>query len=98
MCYSENSVILTDVVKPNSKGQIIIPVKFRKKLNLTQDDNVVLTLNDKNEVILKVEKRPSYLSLAGSVKVVAEDNRSWEEIRQGHYDELAEKVSWEGKE
>ena len=50
------------------KGQVTIPVKVRKILNLKRGDQVRFVVNRKKEVKLKPTKRFSIMSLYGSLK------------------------------
>ncbi len=39
--------------KVSSKGQVVIPVEFRRKLGLQDGDQVTIDVNDNNELVLK---------------------------------------------
>ncbi len=39
--------------KVSSKGQVVIPVELRRKLDLQDGDQVTIDVNDNNELVLK---------------------------------------------
>ncbi|MGJ9384924.1 AbrB/MazE/SpoVT family DNA-binding domain-containing protein [Salipaludibacillus sp. CF4.18] len=81
----------------NSKGQVTIPIKLRKQLNMNTGDTILFKETNDNELILKVEKKYSLLSVIGALPVKRESNKPWEDIIQETRDEMAEKISKEGK-
>ncbi|MGX6428273.1 AbrB/MazE/SpoVT family DNA-binding domain-containing protein [Levilactobacillus yonginensis] len=54
-----NPIKDSKIVKISSKGQVIIPLEFRRELNLAGGTQLVIALNDEGQMIL--QKLPSSL-------------------------------------
>ncbi|MCF6093254.1 type II toxin-antitoxin system PrlF family antitoxin [Microaerobacter geothermalis] len=75
----------------SKKGQITIPVKIREYIHADIGDQIQFVLNEAGEVVVKVIKPDSLLSLFGSMPPRGErENKTWEEIRQQARDEMVE--------
>ncbi len=51
----------------SSKGQVTIPVKIREMLDAEYGDKIQFSQNDQNEIIIKLIKKDTLLSLFGSL-------------------------------
>lgn len=80
-----------------SKGQVTIPIKIREKFKMMTGDEIIFDTNDKDELVVKIEKKPSLLSLLGAVRTTGSLG-DWENTRKESQEELADKISLEGKE
>lgn len=54
-----DSVKNSETVKVSSKGQVVIPAIFRKRMNISSGDQLGVTLNEDGKLVL--EKLPSSL-------------------------------------
>jgi len=64
--------------KVTSKGQVTVPKSVRDALGLEEGDLVLFRVEGKRAVL---SKTPSFLDLAGSVKVpAAKRNVAWDEV------------------
>ncbi|WP_367294987.1 AbrB/MazE/SpoVT family DNA-binding domain-containing protein [Levilactobacillus yonginensis] len=77
-----DSVKNSETVKVSSKGQVVIPSIFRKRMNISSGDQLGVTLNEDGQLVL--EKLPSSLDwkeLIAGIPVERVDIDS-----NGHYD------------
>lgn len=66
----------------SSKGQVTIPVKIREMLDAEYGDKIQFSQNDQNEIIIKVIKKDTLLSLFGSLPPKGEQgSKDWNTIR-----------------
>ncbi len=76
----------TSSVSP--KGQITLPADLRKELEIEPKDVVVIVLEDGK---IRVEKAEAELLSGFGVIPMPNDTRSWEEIEQDVFDDVAER-------
>ncbi|MBI2595171.1 AbrB/MazE/SpoVT family DNA-binding domain-containing protein [Candidatus Daviesbacteria bacterium] len=62
------------------KGQVTIPVKIRKMLNLKRGDQVKFQVTHKKEVKIKPAKRSSIMYLYGSLRSKVKPNLSGQKL------------------
>lgn len=84
--FKFNKTYYTSSVSP--KGQITLPVEFRKVLDIEPKDVVVITVEGDT---ISIEKAASQLLSGFGVVSVPDDARSWKEIEQDVFDETAER-------
>ncbi|WP_235808364.1 AbrB/MazE/SpoVT family DNA-binding domain-containing protein [Companilactobacillus nodensis] len=69
--------------KISSKGQVVIPAPFRKALHLNSGDELSVTVNSDNEIVLK--KQPTALEWHDLMKDIPTEVVDID--KNGHYDE-----------
>lgn len=73
----------------SSKNQVTVPSKIREIINAQPGDQVLFTLNEDNEVVVKVNKKNSLLSLFGSMSPKGNtEPMEWQEIREKARNEI----------
>ncbi|MBP3040468.1 AbrB/MazE/SpoVT family DNA-binding domain-containing protein [Bacillaceae bacterium Marseille-Q3522] len=78
--------------KMSLKGQVTIPKRIRTKLGAKKGDELVFSLTEKNEVIVKVKQKPSVLNLIGALPSKVDVDKDWDKVRQETKDEMSEKM------
>lgn len=68
--------------KLSSKGQVVIPISLRQKLNLQNGDKLAIGVNSKNELILR--KLPTELEWQDLIKDIPVETVDIDQ--NGHYD------------
>ena len=71
----------TEFTKTSSKGQIVIPSKIRKKLNIGSGSLLAVTAQDNLIILKKVSSNISSKDMM-TLKLIEEE---WEEIDKGKY-------------
>lgn len=64
------------------KGQFVLPSEFRKKLNISSGDEVIVSLNDNQEIV--IEKVPTKVDWHHLLKDVPAE--TVDVAKDGHYD------------
>ncbi|MDE3840653.1 AbrB family transcriptional regulator [Bacillus methanolicus] len=67
----------------SSKYQVTVPSKVREIINAEPGDQVIFAINANNEVVVKVNKKNSLLSLFGSMPPKGNSEpMEWSDIRE----------------
>lgn len=74
--------IAPEITRLSSKGQIVIPQKFRRKLGLKIGCPLAIDVTDTDMIVLKAIKSPIEEE---DLKVLKEINEAWERIERGEY-------------
>ncbi len=75
-----------ELTKISSKGQVVIPQKVRKKLNLRDGETLAVSTKDDLVVLKKVDN-----PLEGELETLEEIKKAWKEIESGNYKKLSDK-------
>ncbi|MFD1125230.1 AbrB/MazE/SpoVT family DNA-binding domain-containing protein [Lentilactobacillus raoultii] len=68
--------------KVSVKGQLVLPSEFRKQLNINSGDEVSVSLNDNEEIVIK--KVPTQLDWHNLIKDIPTETVDID--KDGHYD------------
>lgn len=67
----------------SSKNQVTLPAKVRERMNVEAGDQIIFSIDEKDNVIVNVMKKDSLLSLFGSMPPRGETiQREWTDIRK----------------
>jgi antitoxin PrlF len=73
----------------SSKNQVTVPSKIREIIGAEPGDQIIFTLNKSNEVVVKVNKKDSLLSLFGSMPPRGNiEPIEWDAIRKQARDDM----------
>jgi antitoxin PrlF len=73
----------------SSKNQVTIPLKIREAIGAEPGDQVLFVFSDNNEVVVKVNKKNSLLSLFGSMPPKGNNQpMEWSDIRKNAMEEM----------
>ena len=75
----EKSINQLEIAKVSSKGQLVIPLDIRKKLNI-KTGNLFAIASDHEMLILKKLKNPVSKTDINTLKIVSE---AWQDIEEG---------------
>lgn len=63
-----------EITSMSSRGQVVIPLNLRKRLNLLEGEKFIV-MGDENTLVLKKVERPSKEELLKRLKKIAEEGR-----------------------
>lgn len=81
--------------KISSKGQVVIPIEIRKRLNIMEGDSLKFTVNDDGDISVEAVKRDSILELFGSITAKG-DTKNFKKVsyeaKKEHVEHVREKM------
>lgn len=76
----EKKVLATRTI--SSKGQVVIPAEVRRLLNIEPGDQVIFSLNDFGEIVMRAKKREKLSDLIGILPAKKRVEGDFEVIRK----------------
>ena len=77
------------IVKPNQKGQIVIPKEIRDELDITENTHLNIVVRGEgvyiypiDEVLTKVESESPYLTILKKTQGAWADDKSWDKTEK----------------